>query len=425
MRNDASDIRLKAIVLATQTDNKSRAQAIELLEKLSVRQPLESEDQFLLATLHIGARDWRKARPLLLALAASHPENHRYLSQAILSLLHDKDAEGAKGWLAKLEKIPDAPKPATVELKARVLHDSGEVAKAVAFLHEYSQTKDAQLDFVARLLEEYGEYAEAEIVYRRLAADVPTPESALAFAEFLGRRGKTKDALDVWEQTRGKYPKYPLEKSSLSAIVILYASKAKGEPCRRVSQWLESEIQKYSAQKDAHALVTVLLERKAAIYNLEGLYSDAERVYRTVVSRDPGNAVCINNLAWLILWNGSDKAEALNLVNRAMNLVGREPSLLDTRGVIFLALGQHSNALNDLQEAAREKPTASVIFHLARAYLALQNRVQARAELHRAQNTALQEAPRRGLSELDLSAFLHPLEHETYNEVKKDLEERK
>jgi tetratricopeptide (TPR) repeat protein len=425
--DSASDTRLKAIVLAAQKSYKTRVEAIELLEKLSERQPLEPEDQFLLATLNVAARNWGKARPLLLALAASHPENHRYLRQTILLLLHDKNVEGAKVWLTKLEKIQDAPKPATVELKARVLHDSGDVAKAIALLNEYSQTKDAQLEFVARLFEEYREYDGAKKVFRRLAAEVPTPENALAFAEFLGRRGEVDQALGVWEQTRDKYPKYPLEKSSLSAVVILYASKdkAKGDPCRRVSQWLESEIQKYSAQKDAHALVTVLLERKAAIYNLEGLYSDAERVYRTVVSRDPKNAVCINNLAWLILWNSSNEAEALKLVNGAMDVVGREPSLLDTRGVIFLALGQHSNALNDLQEAAKEKPTASVIFHLARAYLALQNRDQALAELDRAENTAIQEGPRRGLSETGLSVFLHPLEYKTYGNVNEDLRRKK
>jgi tetratricopeptide (TPR) repeat protein len=324
-----------------------------------------------------------------------------------VALLRDKDLEGAKVWLNKLERVSPED-PATTELKARVLHASHEDAKAIALLEKYSQAKDARIDFVARLLEEIGKDAKEEIdrkradetaekTYWRLAADTTTPENALALAEYLGRRGRTDDALAVWEQARDKCR---LERASLSAVAILYAGKAKGEPCQRVTRWIESEIQKNPQSN----VLNMLLERQGAIYNLEGRYRDAELVYRKIVEHDPRNAVCINNLAWLIVWNHRE-AEALELINRAITLIGREPTLLDTRGVVYLALGQTNLALNDLQEAVTEKPTPAVIFHLARAYLALQNRDQARAELRRAEKAGLQ------------AASLHSLEQETYQKV--------
>jgi tetratricopeptide (TPR) repeat protein len=389
----AADIRLQAFVLAARKDRQSRTDAIRLLETLGVRQPLEPDDKFMLAQLYEAAGNWGTAKPALLALVAAHPDNARYLGRVVQSLLRHDDVEGAKVWLKQLETVAKEA-PATIEMQARVLHALREDAKAVDLLVNYSPTIGTKIDFVARLLEEFGQQDAAEKMYRKLAADTPTPENTLALAEYLGRRGRTNEALELWEQARNKCP---LEKASLSAVAILYAGKAKGEPCRRVSEWLDQEIQK-------NPQAYVLLERQAAICNLEGRYPDAEFLYRQIIKHDPRNAVALNNLAWLIAWNHRE-TEALGLVNEAITYVGREPSLLDTRGVIYLALGQNDRALEDLQDAAAEKPTAPVIFHLARAYLALNNHARARTELDRAGAAGLQVAS------------LHPLEHETYHKV--------
>ena len=60
--------------------------------------------------------------------------------------------------------------------------------------------------------------------------------------------------------------------------------------------------------------------------------------------------------------------EGLKQANEALLRIGRQPNLLDTRGVIEIRLGRLDDAIKDLEEAAEALPTGPVYFHLARAF---------------------------------------------------------
>src|SRR4029078_2623677 len=94
-------------------------------------------------------------------------------------------------------------------------------------------------------------------------------------------------------------------------------------------------------------------------------------------------------------------AEALTLINRAIDLVGPQGELLDTRAVVHLAMKRTELATQDFVEAIRETPTTSrYLFHLAQAHRLANNPDAAR--------TALQQAKTSGLDLKDL----HPLERQ-------------
>ncbi len=100
--------RSRAVVLALQPGRRSHQEAIEILERMSVRQALSAEDQFLLAQLYeqVGKpqRAWDRLLPLLQAGG-----NPRYLAHAVGVLLDQGRTDEADAWFADLQKLqPDA-----------------------------------------------------------------------------------------------------------------------------------------------------------------------------------------------------------------------------------------------------------------------------------------------------------------------------
>ena len=61
----------------------------------------------------------------------------------------------------------------------------------------------------------------------------------------------------------------------------------------------------------------------------------AEKIYRDVLKRDPGNIKAINDLAWILQENPQQYAQALELADKGLLLSPADKNLLDTRGTIL------------------------------------------------------------------------------------------
>jgi Tfp pilus assembly protein PilF len=172
---------------------------------------------------------------------------------------------------------------------------------------------------------------------------------------------------------------------------------------RRVEERLKDAIR-------ANPRSTVLLMHLSDLYDMRGRYREAEEQYRKILAQEPGNVVALNNLAWLLAQRSSDGSEALEHITAAINGLGRRADLLDTRGLVHLALGQPEKAVADLKAATTEAPTPTRLFHLARAYYLTRDRTTATKVLTEARD-------RHGLK---LRA-LHPVEQETCQKLGADL----
>jgi Flp pilus assembly protein TadD len=102
-------------------------------------------------------------------------------------------------------------------------------------------------------------------------------------------------------------------------------------------------------------------------------------------------------------------AEAKPLIDTAVKGVGRQPHLLDTRGLVHLALGDTAAALADFQEAIKDSPNPTRLFHLARAY-------QRAGDVESA-GKVLRQAAAQGLR----PEKLHPVEQESCTKLLRDL----
>src|SRR5207253_903230 len=108
---------------------------------------------------------------------------------------------------------------------------------------------------------------------------------------------------------------------------------------------------------------TGLLLQLADLRDLEGRLPEAEALYRQVLDRQPRNVVALNNLSWMLAQKPDRSAEALPLIDRAIETSGPVAELLDTRSTVYLALGRGDRAVADLEAATQDAPTATRYFH--------------------------------------------------------------
>jgi len=188
-----------------------------------------------------------------------------------------------------------------------------------------------------------------------------------------------------------------------AAVVLLRSGKASEAQCARVEQWIKTAL-----AQDVQSVVLKL--HWADLQEVRGKYQDVEAIYRSILQQDPHNIAALNNQAWLLAQLNDRGSEALPLINRAIELMGPRPELLDTRALVQMKLGRADQAIGDLEHVTAEAPTATRWFHLACAHQQGHNQQAARQALRRARELGLQPA------------HLHPLERQAWGRVFEELE---
>jgi Flp pilus assembly protein TadD len=112
-----------------------------------------------------------------------------------------------------------------------------------------------------------------------------------------------------------------------------------------------------------------LLQAEALRRASVGDYDGAVAIFRRILALDPHNVLALNNLATILAERPNQRAEALEHIERAIEIAGRQAPLLDTQGTILLKLGDAKGAISCLEEAtAGGAADARFYLHLAAAY---------------------------------------------------------
>jgi tetratricopeptide (TPR) repeat protein len=111
-----------------------------------------------------------------------------------------------------------------------------------------------------------------------------------------------------------------------------------------------------------------------------GRNEEALRAYESVLGRESGNLLALNNAAWLS--NELGRPDALALAERARQLAPDSAPVLDTLGWILLAKKREQEAIAHLSRAAELAPHAPEIrYHFAKGLAAVGRSAEARSEL--------------------------------------------
>lgn len=377
-REKLSDLGTRARLLARAPNAALRRGAVAAFEAIEQRQPLRPEEQYLLAQLLISVGQWPDAKGRLKGLTEARDPNLEhvaYYGLRVLLLDDQPNKQEARRCLGLIEKKqPDAP--VTLELKVRLLDAEKNLAGAVEAVKGYVGTDAARAGVGGLLLERLGAVEPAEALYRTFAGDPKRVGGTIMLAGFLGRQGRTDQALAFIGERAGTLP--PAGVAGLGTEVLYHSTtKVDAAAVQQVEGWIRLAAEKGLPEADALGL-------RAAVKVSEGRYDDAIRLYEAAVGKGTPDPLTMNNLGYLLAVKGGRAADGLAWVRKARDAAGPQPGILDTEAVIHTATGEPQKAIELLIEATRETPDPVAFFHLFEAYRAADDPAAAIAAMRQA-----------------------------------------
>jgi tetratricopeptide (TPR) repeat protein len=371
----------QARVLAAQLGQRQfRQRAIELFENLERNKALLPNDRYVLAVLYEADGALAKAQTILADLVRSRTPSPQHLARYAQVLLASGNPDEARPWIDRLEKMEtdlelEPNTYASVELRARLEEAQDKGDRAVERLRQHVGRKSPK----AR------------------------PEEVLLVIDSYRRQKKYAEAYAECEKMWAEKKCRP-EVCGGASVLVLRSMVATDDQVERLEKRLKEAI---DANARARVQGTVLLLHLADLYDLRGRYAEAEKLYAKVLEEgnEPTNVVALNNRAWLLAHREGRASEALASIQKAIDGIGQRADLLDTRGLVYLKLGDAEKALTDLKEAAAEAPTPTRLFHLAKAYNETRDQARARQIIEQAQGMVKSSGK-------TLTTAVHPTEQE-------------
>lgn len=379
------DAAVKVAILANRPEPASWSQAIEVLEKLREQQPLTTAQRLTLAGLCDKVGRWEEARQELMAIVSAPKTPPAFIALLADKLIAHGELENGRAWVKRLqETAPSAP--VTVALEARLAiaekdrSRAADLARRLMPSGEVPTDQAAQLAALAQLLEELEFPKAADKVLAQYAAR--STDGVVARAQFLGRQRRTEEAFDLLEKS---WDALSLERLLTTAVDALRANPKAEAEAARLEQWIAK-----ARRIDPESIVVALVE--AELFNLQDRGAEVEARYRELLGRtklEPTQAAVVSNNLAFHLAEPKTAGEAKKLIDAAIKSIGPHPDLLDTRGIVLLALGDDKQALADLEQAILQ-PSDVKFLHLAYARLRSGDKSAAR--------TALEESRKKGLT---------------------------
>lgn len=370
------DAQLEISLLANRPEPASWVRAIDAMRRLGKQRRLSTGQRLTLAGLLEKAGRWNEARDDLMSIVSAPNVPPAVIGMLVEKLIDHDEVENARSWLKRLAATaPTAP--VTLALEARLAMASNdrtaaaEAARKLMPSDNLAADQAAQLTAIARLMEDLGFPKAADQVLAKLVA--VSSEGVAPRAEFLGRRDRATEALDLLE---ARWNDVPLERL-LSAAVSIARSKgvATGE-AERLGGWFAK-----ARRLDPGSITILLLE--AELCGLQGRPHDVETIYRQLLERPDlspmQKAIVSNNLAFHLAAPAT-ATEARALIDSAIGTLGPHPDLLDTRAMIHLAAGEDKQAVSDLEQAVLQ-PSDVKFLHLAYAQFRIGDTAAARKAL--------------------------------------------
>lgn len=404
------DQRMQALLLARRGGTENLAKARHILEALVVAGQTDSRNKrLLLAQVKDAEGNLAGAEEEYLALANATAPLPRHVAAYIDWLLRHDVSEKAGPWLDKLEQL-DRRSLLAVALRVRWLDAEKrtdqieplleKTAKRLLKTEEPNAQPGAEQKLqtcltIGDLYFSVQQYPAAERWYRR--AHTLDPEQYNRLARSVAVQGRVAEAIQLCVDAAAT------DASALSATALATLLVQAYPDVKEVEE-AESVLTQALAQ---HGDNLQLLFSVANLRVMQQRLDEACRLYRHVVELDPHNIEALNNLAMALAEQPGQPTEALAYVERAIQLAGPQPNLLDTKGTILLALDKVEEAIPLLSAAASApNPDPRFYFHLAVGYYRAGDLTRARETLAIARNrqlaqTVLTESDTRLLEELD------------------------
>lgn len=404
------DQMLKAAILSRAPDRKSREEALNIYQT-APSESLRPADRFQQAKLYEQLTQWERAREVMLQLMADQPDNSQFQSWFVQMLLKYDELNEALPRIDRMEQT-SAQTLVTIELRVRALVQQNKLDEAFALLRRTvpNPLPPAQrnlLSAMGALLVELSARApeaerprmfqEAERYYRDFAA--ATPDQGWVLASYLGQHGDLTEALRLCQELLPSQPAAAVE-VAMNALRT-QRGVVQAQQFDQVLGWIEQLGDRVTPLRK--------LFLQADLADSRGEFDQAEALYRKILDQpglsDAESITAMNNLSFLVAVRKEKGQEALELIQRAIDLAGPMSELLDTRAMAYLSVGESQKAIADLNEAIAVDPNGLKYFHLALAHQ--------QANDTEAATKAFEESKRLGLKDQEIS----PIEQPSYRQL--------
>lgn len=233
-----------------------------------------------------------------------------------------------------------------------------------------------------------GDLDEAERYLKRLIrAGQRAGEAAYGLGQIAEARGRDKEALD-WYNKVDEGQNYLDARLSIGRIMAQQKGieaarryfkelrEAETQPDDQVRIYLAEGDMLFRAQRyaDAKALYDQALSRypesDELLYARAMVFERLDRIdlleadLRSILERDPDHVQALNALGYTLADRTGRYQEALELIQRALDLRPDDPAIIDSMGWVLYRLGRTGEAIDYLRRAARLSNDVEIAAHL-------------------------------------------------------------
>ena len=341
------------------------------LERARKASPDSVRPKLMLAHLYAQAGDPQKALEIARDAQRAHPDNPETLD--VLGAI--QMATGAKeAGLATYNKLV-ALRPKSAAALYRLAMAQAANADQRRAADTLRKAVSLQPDFVeaqlalAALELRAGRYPAAMKIAQQLQKQsAKSPAGYVLEGDVLMAEKKFQQAAKTYENA------YGMGKSGMIVVKLHRALTRAGKPEEaqgHLTQWLkdvpdDAWVRNYAAEANLRT----------------GNYQYAIEQYEWLSKKQPGNVMVLNNLA--NAYYQTKDARALETAERAYKLGPDDVAVADTLGWMLVEQGNTKRGIELLQKAVAAAPKATEPrYHLAKAFVKVGDRVQARQELQR------------------------------------------
>lgn len=302
------------------------------------------------------------------------------------------------------EKFDDFPSNHNLgRLYATMLIEDKQLEKAenvfLSLMEQYPQAPSLKLSHAIVMLENKKiELAKNEFI-QLIEAKQHTNEANYYLARIADSEQKVNEAIDYYLNVKpSSHYDASLERSCylmahndrLDEMLLRLAELRKQQTENSLKYWL-LEIKLLSSIKDKErmnaslnaAILThpddeQLLYARAMNRESDDDLVGMEQDLRTLIKKNPNNAVAINALGYTLADRTDRLEEAFVLIQQALSLKPNNPAILDSMGWVLYRMNQHTEALAFLLKAFQQYQDGEIAAHLGEVLWALNQTTEAR-----------------------------------------------
>ncbi len=388
-----NNVEAQLLLARCQMLNKKESVAIDTLRKALKNNPGSRNLRIELVKYYLFKKDYDQAISVLTKGITISPNDivyKRLRGEIYASLKKYDNAE--KDFLDIVSAKPENPL-GYMEM-GRLMLSQGKKDQAIKWFKKAYKTKNGWQMAIPALVKTYLAMGNVDAALKVVKDEVKKrPDSALAYYYMGATLISKKDLKGAEAAFRKAVELAPGWPAAYRALAELYMKQGKiAEATAQVEKMYE---------KSKSPSVGINL---AILYEYEGKYKDAEKVYKELLKKYKKSPVLLNNLAYLYAEYSDNKkelAEAADMISQALALNPDTANFLDTAGWVAYKQGKLNAAWNYIQDALSKSQDVPIIeLHAAILSYEMGRKDQAARYLEKVINQKLDQRSRKKALEL-------------------------